>query len=148
MAGVLFVNTYNSIVDAPNWCANIPESIQEVRNYYSVADPGKFFRIFSPINQLLALASLIVFWKSDKKIRLFLGLALILAVLSDLFTFGYFYPRNALILTGDINTELNSITSACNQWKLMNWVRSSVILAALAFQFLTYNRLHLIKPVR
>jgi hypothetical protein len=35
MAGVTFVNIYNSIVDARSWGQNIPESVQATRVYFS-----------------------------------------------------------------------------------------------------------------
>ena len=50
-AGLLFVNVYNSLVDAPNWGHSLPGSIEAARSYYSAADPGSFFRVFSPLNQ-------------------------------------------------------------------------------------------------
>ncbi len=55
MAGVLFVNIYNSIVDAVSWGSNVPASIDVMRHYYYSTNPGKFFRYFSPANQFLAL---------------------------------------------------------------------------------------------
>src|SRR6185437_9411512 len=91
-SGVLFVNVYNSIVDTTAWGSNIPRSIQVTRNYYQSVNPGTFFRIFSPINQILALLSLVLFWKSSGIIRTFLLIAFLLYLLADVFTFSYFYP--------------------------------------------------------
>jgi len=51
----------------------------------------------SPLNQLLALAALVVCWKSGNPVRLYLGAALLVAVLTDALTFGYFYPRNDIM---------------------------------------------------
>lgn len=62
-ADLLMTNIYNSLIDAKNWGAGIPDSIQTARNYYRHVNPGNFYRIFSPINQVLALLTLIVFWK-------------------------------------------------------------------------------------
>ena len=61
-SGVLFVNIYNSIVDTTAWGANIPQSIEITRDYYQSVNPGTFFRVFSAINQILALFSLVLFW--------------------------------------------------------------------------------------
>src|SRR5687768_8537342 len=83
-AGLLFVNVYTSIVDAPNWGADIPNSIVAARNYFSVANPGNFFRIFSPLNQVLALIAVIVCWKVNRYIAL---ASLAVAIMADLFTF-------------------------------------------------------------
>jgi hypothetical protein len=132
-AGLLFVNVYNSIVDAPNWGAHLPQSIEAARAYFSVANPGSFFRIASPINQVLALLALVLSWKNNRYIAL--G-SLIVAVLVDVITFAYFYPRNEVMFLAPINNE--AVTLAWKQWSAMNWLRSSLCLvnAVLAFALL------------
>src|SRR6185369_12713268 len=89
MAGMLSVNVYNSIVDARSWSANIADSILTARDYFKTVNPGTFFRVASPLNQIFALADLVVCWKSGKKVRLCFGTALLLAVLTDAMTFAY-----------------------------------------------------------
>ncbi len=91
-AGLLFVNFYNSLVDAKSWGSNIPNSIATAREYFKTANPGNFFRLYSPINQVLGLLALILFWKSDPSARLSLGIAFALYVLGDVFTYAYFFP--------------------------------------------------------
>lgn len=140
MAGLLFANMYNSMVDANNWCSNMPQSIEQARQYFSVSNPGDFYRLFSPINQVLAIAALILFWRTDKGIRLNLGIALMLALFGDALTFGYFYPRNEILFHSDLSARLQPIADACTQWKGMNWFRSLTILAGLIFQFIALNR--------
>jgi len=141
MTGLFFVNTYNSVVDAPNWCQDITHSIENTRNYFKVANPGTFFRICSPINQVLAIAVLILFWRRPEKVRLYFGLALLLALLTDAFTFGYFYPRNDILFTSEITQNIPELTSACKEWQSMNWVRSFMVLVAVVFQFLGLHKL-------
>ena len=140
IAGVLFANTYNSIVDAVSWGNKIPASVGVMRQYYSATDPGKFFRYFSPINQILALAALITFWKSSQQVRYYLAAAFLLSVLTDVFTFSYFYPRNDQLMTLPL-TEISRLSMIINQWQVMNWVRSFIILVELAFSFLGLNTL-------
>ncbi|MGC3944354.1 MAG: hypothetical protein QM762_07530 [Chryseolinea sp.] len=123
-AGLLFVNLYNSIVDAPNWGADIPHSIEAARTYFTVANPGSFFRVFSPFNQVLALVAVIISWKNNRYIALS---ALAFAVLGDILTFGYFYPRNEIMFLAPIDN--NAITNAWQEWSRMNWVRSLICLA-------------------
>jgi hypothetical protein len=53
--GLLLTNIYNSLIDAKSWGSNIPKSIETARQYYQTVNPGNFFRIFSPVNQVLAL---------------------------------------------------------------------------------------------
>ena len=44
------------MVDAPNWGRDVPASIVAARDYFIVKNPGSFFRVISPVNQVLALA--------------------------------------------------------------------------------------------
>jgi len=133
-AGLLFVNVYNSVVDAPNWGHSLPASMEAARSYYSAANPGNFFRVVSPLNQVFALLSLLLCWKASPRVRLFCGLALVVTVSLDVLTFGYFYPRNAIMFTSPI-TDLGAIRLAYAQWTAMNWVRSAGIALNLGFAF-------------
>ena len=92
-SGLLFVNVYTSMVDAANWGRDVPASIMAAREYFSVANPGTFFRIFSPVNQVLALLAVVVSWWAPKGTFAICVAALVLAVSADIFTFAYFYPR-------------------------------------------------------
>ncbi len=134
-AGLLFTNTYNSVVDAASWGSNIPASIQTARDYFSTVNPGNFFRVLSPINQVLTLLALIVCWKSGKRVRLYCGAALVFAVAVDMFTFGFFYPRNEIMFSAPIESDLEAIKTAWSEWSTMNWVRSGMQLVGLAFDF-------------
>src|SRR5438067_284615 len=73
--GLLFVNLYTSLVDAKSWGSDIPNSIATTREYFKTVSPANFFRLFSPINQVLGLLVLILFWKTSSSIRLCLGAA-------------------------------------------------------------------------
>jgi hypothetical protein len=130
-AGLLFVNLYSSIVDAPNWGADLPNSIATARQYFSVANPGSFFRVFSPANQLLAVIALIICWKTNRYIAI---AALVVAVLADVLTFGYFYPRNEILFAAPMDTD--SIRVAWEQWSAMNWFRSFVCVVNTSLAFI------------
>jgi Anthrone oxygenase len=140
MAGVAFVNIYNSIVDAASWGSNVPASIETTRQYYNTTNPGVFFRIFSPINQALALLTLIFFWKTSKEARFFFGAAFVIAVLGDVFTYAYFYPRNNILFMMPIS-NISDLSKIVNQWQVMNWVRSALLIAGLSFSFLGLNKI-------
>ena len=130
MAAVLGVNVYSSVVDARSWGASIPESIVMARSYFKVVNPGAFFRVASPLNQLFALAALVVCWKSDKRVRLYFGLALVLAVLAEVLTFAFFFPRNEILfVAADMDSDV--ITRAWSEWSRMNWVRSLLLALGL-----------------
>jgi hypothetical protein len=140
-AGLLLANLYSSIVDAPNWNANIPASVQAARDHFASANPGSFFRIFSPLNQFMGFLTLVIFWNTSKRARLFFILAFVFAIGADIFTFTYFYPRNTILFEGPL-TNVEEIRRASSQWVTMNWLRSGVVLVALVFAWMGLNEVY------
>jgi Domain of unknown function (DUF1772) len=136
-SGLLLTNIYTSVVDATSWGSNIPVSIEAARKYFSVVNPGTFFRIFSPVNQLLALVSLILFWRSGAPVRSYLGIAFAFYLITEAFTFGYFYPRNAIMFGTSTDVEL--IKQAWSEWNMMNWLRSALLGVGVCFSCLGLN---------
>ncbi|MBV6457660.1 MAG: hypothetical protein HONBIEJF_00777 [Fimbriimonadaceae bacterium] len=126
-AGLLFVNIYNSVVDAANWGSLVPNSIEAARAYYKNADPGTFYRIASPLNQLIGLLALVFCWKLGPRMRLLCGIALAVAVANDMFTFAYFFPRNAVLFEQPVAGNLDAIRHTASEWIAMNWVRSATV---------------------
>lgn len=43
MAGMAFINMYNSIVDTVNWISNVPNSILAFMQCFYNVNPGNFF---------------------------------------------------------------------------------------------------------
>jgi hypothetical protein len=138
-AGLLFTNIYTSMVDAHNWGANIPASIQTARDYFKTANPGTFYRIFSPANQAAGLLALVLCWRVSKRARLYCALALLFAIGTDVITFAYFYPRNDIMFKSSLVTNLDAIKAALGQWRSMNWFRSLICAVALLFDFLAFT---------
>ena len=130
MAGLLGANVYNSVVDARSWGAGIPDSIFTARTYFKAVNPGAFYRVVSPLNQLIALAALIAGWKSGRNARLYFGLALLLAVLAEALTFAFFYPRNEILFLG-AQTNTDVLVRAWSQWSSMNWARNLLLALGL-----------------
>ena len=130
MALVLGANVYTSVVDAPNWGSSIPASMDAAKNYFSVANPGTFFRIFSPASQVAALLSLILCWRYGWLARGLTAAALLLTVGVDIFTFSFFYPRNDLMF-GAGSYPVEVLQNAWTGWSEMNHVRSAMVLAAV-----------------
>ena len=141
-SGLLFVNTYTSIVDVKSWGSNIPESIATAREYFKTVNPGNFFRIFSPINQLLGLLVLVLFWKTAPSVRLYFGAAFLMYLLAEAMTFGYFYPRNDIMFKTASLTDIELLKTTWSEWQTMNWVRSLLLLIGLVFSFLSLHKLH------
>ena len=141
-SGLLFVNLYTSLVDAKSWGSNIPSSIATAREYLKTVNPGNFFRIFSPVNQVLGLVVLILFWKSSPSIRLYLGTAFVMYILGDILTFAYFYPRNDIMFKTAQLTDVDLLRKTVLEWSIMNWIRSLIILAGIFFSFLSLHKIY------
>ena len=124
-AGLLFVNVYNSVVDAPNWGHDIPASLEVTRSYFAVANPGTFFRVISPANQLLTLIAVVLTWPLGWPVRVVGLTALASTVLLDVFTFAYFYPRNAIMFEQPLQ-DLGALRDAWVGWSQTNWLRSGL----------------------
>src|SRR5258706_15347362 len=103
--GLLFVNVYTSVIDARNWGHDIPGSLMAARAYFSVANPGTFFRVVSPMSQVIALLALIICWRAGTRVRIYCAIAFVLAVSCDLFTFAYFYPRNDIMFVAPLSPD-------------------------------------------
>jgi hypothetical protein len=144
-SGLLITNIYNSLVDAKSWGADIPQSINTARQYFKSVNPGSFFRIFSPVNQVLGLLALILFWKSSPAIRMNLGIALVMYILADVLTFSYFYPRNDIMFKTAQLTDTDTLRKAWTEWCSMNWVRSLIALVGLVFSFLSLHKIYHLK---
>lgn len=134
-AGLLFVNVYTSVVDARNWGHDVPSSLTAARQYFSVANPGAFFRVASPASQIIALIALIACWKVGVRVRIYCASALVLAVLCDVFTFAYFYPRNEIMFIAPLG-DTESLKTVWSQWSSMNWLRSGILAAQLILDYL------------
>lgn len=140
-SGVLFANVFNSMVIAVATESNIPRSVIAGKEYFRSVNPGDFFKIFSPISQLLTLLSLVLFWKNFKKVRLLLGIALLCSITGDLLAFTYFHPRTDVIFSDPI-PDSETLKRLASEWSSMNWVRSMILLTGVVFSFLAVDRIY------
>ena len=141
-SGLLFTNIYNSMIDVKSWGSDIPQSLETARQYFKAANPGNFFRVFSPINQILALLVVILFWKSSAQTRWYFLIAFLLYVLADIFTFAYFYPRNDILFIKPIS-DTDFLKKTWSEWNVMNWLRSLLLLIGLFFTFIAAHKIYI-----
>lgn len=141
-AGLFFVNLYNSLVDAKSWGSDLPNSIAAAREYFKTVNPGNFFRIFSPVNQILGLLALILFWKSAPAARIYLGAAFAFYVLAEMFTFAYFFPRNDIMWKTAQLTDVDLLRKAWSEWSNMNWLRTFILLVGLSCSFMSLHKIY------
>ncbi len=144
-SGLLLINVYNSLIDSRSWGSDIPNSIAAARAYFKTVNPGNFYRLVSPLSQVLALIALLVCWRSNPSVRLYLGIALVLYVLVDVLTFAYFYPRNDIMFRTAQLADVDTLKKAWAEWDMMNWVRSAVLLMGLFFSCLSLHKIYLQK---
>jgi len=141
-SGLLFVNTYTSLIDARSWGSDIPNSIATAREYFKTVNPGNFFRIISPLNQLLGLLVLILFWKTSTSIRICAGIAFAMYLIAEGMTFKYFYPRNEIMFKTAQLSDINLLRQVWSEWNSMNWVRTAVQLVGLIFSILSLHKFY------
>ncbi|RZJ65907.1 MAG: DUF1772 domain-containing protein [Flavobacterium sp.] len=141
-SGILFVNIYNSLVNAVAVDSDIPNSVIATREYFKVVNPGDFFKIFSPLTQVFALLSLIVLWKRSKSVRMFLGLAFLCYLSADIFTFIYFHPRNDIMFKLEPLPDTGTLKRLSSEWMSMNWLRSLIVFAGIVFSFCAIDRIY------
>jgi len=139
-SGLLLTNIYNTLVDVKSWGSDIPQSIISAREYFRVVNPGNFFRVFAPINQVLGLLTLILFWRRSPQVRLYFGLAFLLFVIADALTFAYFYPRNAILFLNTPMADTETLRKTWAEWCSMNWVRTLIAAAGVAFACMGVGR--------
>ena len=139
-SGLLLTNIYTSLIDARSWGSDIPHSIATARDYFKTVNPGNFFRIFSPVNQLLGILVLVLFWKTAPAIRIQLGIALLMYLVAEGLTFSYFYPRNDIMFKTAALTDVELLKKTWSQWNSMNWVRTAVLLIGIIFSFLSLHK--------
>ena len=96
---LLGAGLYESVVNVPNFLTNIPTSLLHAKQFWSVANPGNFFRIIAPATELLALISVLLCWHTPAGRRWWLVAALVCIIAADIVTFTFHYPRNDLMLT-------------------------------------------------
>jgi len=129
------VSIYNTIVDAESWGSNIPTSIQTARDYFQYVDPRRFFTVAGPVNLILIVLTLILFWNDSVKIRVYFTTSLVLYAAIVILTLVYFVPRDLMLFTSSIPDHIQEIRAAAAQWSHMNWLRSLLGLVGVLFSF-------------
>jgi len=140
--GAMISNVYTSIVDVASWGSDIPNSIEVARQYFKSSNPGNYFRIFSPLNQLLGLLCLVIFWRSGKNIRGFLLAAFLLYATAEGLTFLFFYPRNDIMFFNEGAPGIEKLRTVWQEWCTMNWVRTAIVGAGVTCSSLALHRIY------
>lgn len=131
LALLLGATAYESVVIAPNFERDIPESMRLARQFFSRTHAGNYFRVLAPLTQLLLLASVIASW-SLPAVRWPALVSLVALVITDLITYTIHFPRLAIMFREPIAEHPERLKRATREWGRWNWVR--LVLVLIAFQ--------------
>ena len=134
-SGLTMGNIYNGVVDAQSWASDIPASIQTARDYFQHVDPRRFYTIVGPVNEVLILLTIILFWKDAVSLRIYFGTSFLMYSAIVVLTVAYFVPRNLILFTSSIRDHVDQIRIAAVQWSHMNWLRSLFGFVGVLFSF-------------
>ena len=134
-SGLTLVSIYNTVVDAKSWSSDIPASIQTARDYFQHVDPRRFYEVAGPVNLILIVLTLILFWKDSVPLRFYFAASFACYAAVLILTLAYFIPRDLILFTWSIPDHLDQIRAASAQWSGMNWFRSLIGLAGVLFSF-------------
>jgi anthrone oxygenase-like protein len=134
-SGLTMVSIYNTVIDSQNWRSDIPLSIQTARDYFHHVDPRRFFTVAGPVNEILVLLTLIVFWKDSASARICFAISFAFYSAIVVLTLTYFVPRDLILFTSSIPDHVEQIKAAANEWSHMNWLRSLLGLIGVLFSF-------------
>src|SRR4029079_13790241 len=91
--------------------------------------------VVGPVNLVLILLTLILFWKDSVSLRYYLATSLASYAAILILTLAYFIPRDLILFTWSITDHLEQIRRASAQWSAMNWLRSLLGLAGVLSSF-------------
>jgi hypothetical protein len=134
-SGLTLVSIYNTVIDAQSWASDIPASIQIARDYFQHVDPRRFYAVAGPINVILILLTIVLFWKDGVSLRVYFAISLLMYVAIVAVTLAYFVPRDLILFTWSIPDHLDQIRTAAAEWSHMNWLRTVLGLIGILFSF-------------
>lgn len=134
-SGLTMVNIYNGMIDAQSWASDIPASIQTARDYFQHVDPRRFYTVVGPLNEILILLTIVLFWKDAISLRIYFATSFLMYTAIVALTVAYFFPRNSILFTSSIPDHIDQIRTAAAQWSHMNWLRSLLGFVGVVFSF-------------
>lgn len=128
VAGVLGAGFFESLISAPNFNVNIPDSLTHYRAFLSVRNPGHFFRIAVPVSMALVILGLVLSIGTNVLWNYIIALVCILV--GDAITFAVHFPRNKILFMDPLPNDAAPLQKAAREWARWNWVRLVLLFAA------------------
>lgn len=119
MAMLFGANLYEVVVSVPNW--RDADLLKAYRAFAVRRNPGHYYRVLSPLTNVVLLASLLAGWGAFPGRNAWVGAALGCMVAAELFTVAYFFPRNRSLFEG--NPDQAEVTRTVGQWSRANYLR-------------------------
>jgi hypothetical protein len=139
LALLLGATAYETVVMAPNYERDIPASIDLARQFLRRVTPARYFRILSPLTQLLLVASVLLCWGTDARWWLLTALGALAA--ADVITFTFHYPRLSIMFKEPIPHDPVRLRRAAREWAVGNLVRGALLVGAFLSALLAVTRL-------
>jgi Domain of unknown function (DUF1772) len=141
LSGMLLgTGVYQNVVDAPNYMG-APSSLEHARGFYHASNPGVFFRVLVPATELFVLLALVCNWRPAPDTRWKLAGALVALILTDVVTFQFHYPRNAILFVDPLTSPPAYYDRVVTEWAMGNYVRVALILAAVVLAMVSTIRI-------
>lgn len=121
---------YESVIMNPNYRANIPQSLEQLRSFMKVKTPANFFRIISPVTMLSLLITVVVCWGSVSE-RWWYVTAFATLIVADLITYAFHYPRNKVLFIDPLSSDTELLRRLAREWQTGNKVRIILLVIAI-----------------
>ena len=119
---------YESIVMAPNYRTNVPESLKHVRDFMKTTNPAYYFRVFSPATIISLIVTIIVCWEFLPARWWFIG-AFTGQIVTDTITYTFHYPINRKLFIDPLTSDNQALIQLTMEWGTGNKIR--VLLLAI-----------------
>jgi hypothetical protein len=114
---------------------DIPASVQTARDYFQHVDPRRFYKVAGPVNLILIVLTLTLFWQDAVPLRFYFAAAFACYAGILVLALACFVPRNRILFTWSISDHLEQVRTASTQWSAMNWIHSLLGMAGVLFSF-------------
>jgi len=137
-ATIVGAATYEHVAVIPQWAAAPPLSLAMFQGTYAL-NSAPFWQSIHPITLLLALVSLLLFWKTARRRNIAVVLITYVVILATTFT--YFVPELlSIIFTPFSETVDASLVERAGRWETLSIIRLVVLIAMVVYLMMGLTR--------